>query len=36
MTEIAACLILAIFIAFTAGLVELCDHLAGSRTRRQR
>ena len=35
MTEIAACLILAIFIALTAGLVELCEHLTGSRTRQR-
>lgn len=32
MIEIAALLILALFIGLTAGLVELCDRLAGWRT----
>lgn len=36
MVEIAACLILALFVALTGGLVELCDRLAGARTRRPR
>ena len=36
MLEIIACIVLALFIALTAGLVELCNRLTSGRTRERR